>query len=57
VSTLTAAEIRAAFGIEPGTLRVWVHRRHIRKVGRDTYDRDSVLARCAAQTREEGRPG
>lgn len=41
----TAAEIHAVLGVQPVTLRVWVHRGHVEKLGRDSYDLDSVVRR------------
>ena len=49
----TAAQVHAVLGVKPGTLRQWVHRGHITKVGHDAYDWDSINAylrrRVAAQ--------
>ena len=61
MSAYTAAQIEAVLGIPRVTLRVWVHRKHIRKVGRDLYDGDSVIARwresqAAAATSDANQP-
>lgn len=40
----TAAAIHNALGIKPATLRKWVQRGHVTRVGRDAYDGDSVIA-------------
>lgn len=40
----TAATIQAVTGVEPATLRKWVERGHVTKLGRDAYDGDSVIA-------------
>jgi predicted site-specific integrase-resolvase len=45
----SAAELRAALGVDPTTLRVWTARGHIRKLGRDRYDVDSVKAHLATE--------
>jgi len=45
VSAYTSAQIEAVMGIPASTLRGWVHRGHIVKIGRDLYDGDSVIAR------------
>lgn len=44
MSVYTSAQIEAVLGVKPGTLRQWVHRGHVVKVGRDLYDGDSVIA-------------
>lgn len=41
----TAATIEAVLGVRPATLRKWVERGHVTRVGRDLYDGDSVIAR------------
>ena len=41
----TAAQIEAVLGVRPATLRKWVQRGHVAKLGRDLYDGDSVIAR------------
>lgn len=53
----TAAQIEAVLGIPPSTLRVWVHRGHVRKVARDLYDGDSVIARWRARQDDDGAKG
>lgn len=45
MNVYTSAQIREVLGIKPGTLRIWVLRGHVVKVGRDLYDGDSVIAR------------
>lgn len=56
MSAFTSAQIEAVLGIKPGTLRVWAHRGHITKLGRDLYEGDSVIAhwQAAAQTATDG---
>jgi predicted site-specific integrase-resolvase len=44
VSVQPAAEIKAALGVNPHTLRTWVERGKVRKVGHNRYDSDSVIA-------------
>lgn len=41
----TAATIHAVLGVPPGTLRQWVARGQVRKLGRDRYEAASVLTR------------
>lgn len=46
---LTASQLRAAYRIRPGTLRMWVQRDLVRQVGRDhrgrvLYDREQAVA-------------
>ena len=43
--TVTSAQVQAVLGVRPGTLRIWVLRGYVRKVGRDLYDADTVIAR------------
>jgi hypothetical protein len=45
VGGYTSAEIHAVLGVKPVTLRVWAHRGHVEKLGRDSYDLDSVVRR------------
>jgi phage terminase Nu1 subunit (DNA packaging protein) len=42
--TVTSALAHAVLGIKPATLRKWVQRGHVRKLGRDLYDADTVIA-------------
>jgi len=56
VSAYTSAQIRDVLGIPASTLRGWVHRGHIRKVGRDLYDGDSVIARWRQAEAATDRP-
>lgn len=58
MSAYTSAQIEAVLGIRPATLRKWVQRGHVTKLGRDLYDGDSVIARwreveTAAEPRSE----
>lgn len=41
---ITSAQAQL-LGVRPGTLRLWVHRGHVRRLGRDSYDLTDVLAR------------
>lgn len=54
MSAYTSAQIEAVLGIPASTLRVWAHRGHITKVGRDLYDGDSVIARWRATAAAAG---
>lgn len=45
IETTTAAAVEAVLGVKPATLRKWVQRGHVRKLGRDRY----VLADIQAQ--------
>lgn len=47
--TFTSATIAAVLEVKPGTLRQWVNRGHVRKLGRDQYDAETVIARWRAQ--------
>lgn len=40
----TAATIEAVTGVDRATLRKWVERGHVVRVGHDAYDGDSVIA-------------
>lgn len=52
----TAATIHNALGIKPARLRQWVARGHVRRVGRDKYDGESVRAHFRASvTSTDGR--
>lgn len=42
--TSTSAEVQAVLGVKPGTLRQWAFRGQVKKVGRDRYDAESVIA-------------
>jgi predicted site-specific integrase-resolvase len=45
VSTITAELAERVLGIKPATLRKWVERGYVRRVGRARYDLDDVRAR------------
>jgi predicted site-specific integrase-resolvase len=45
MSTISAELAERVLGIKPATLRKWVERGHVRKVGRALYDLDDVRAR------------
>lgn len=45
MSTVTAELAQRVLGINPSTLRTWVERGYVRKLGRDRYDLDDVRAR------------
>lgn len=49
MSAYTAAQVEAVLGVKPATLRKWVQRGHVRKVGRDLYDETTLLARWRQQ--------
>lgn len=42
--TYTSATIETVLGVRPATLRKWVERGKVARVGRDLYDGDSVIA-------------
>lgn len=44
IDVYTAATIEAVTGVDRATLRQWVARGHVTRVGRDAYDGDSVIA-------------
>lgn len=44
MSAYTAAQVEAILGIKQATLQKWVQRGHIKRVGRDLYDEDTLLA-------------
>jgi hypothetical protein len=48
VSAYTSATIESVLGVPPATLRKWVERGHVTKLGRDLYDGDSVIERWRA---------
>lgn len=56
MSVYTSAQIHAVLGVRPGTLRQWVKRGHVRKVGRDLYDGDSVIAHWRERHAERHEP-
>jgi hypothetical protein len=45
--TASASDLQSVLGVDPITLRVWASRGHVRKLGRDRYDVDSVIAHLA----------
>lgn len=45
MNVFTSATIEAVLGIPPATLRKWVERGHVKRVGRDLYDGDTVIER------------
>jgi hypothetical protein len=53
VSAYTAAQIETVLGVPPSTLRSWVRRGQVLKVGHELYDGDSVIARWQQQATEE----
>lgn len=45
MGVITAAQARQLLGINPATLRKWVERGHVRKLGRDRYELEDVRDR------------
>lgn len=45
----SAATIHTVLGVEPATLRKWVERGHVRRLGYDKYDGDTVIAHWRAR--------
>lgn len=45
MSTVTAEMAEKVLGIKPATLRKWVQRGYVRRVGRSLYDLDDVRKR------------
>jgi DNA-binding transcriptional MerR regulator len=53
VSSITAELAQRVLGINPSTLRTWVQRGYVRKLGRDRYDLEDVRKRWILLLKEE----
>lgn len=46
-----SATVYAVLNVNPSTLRTWVQRGHVRKLGRDAYDLGTIKAYMARRYR------